>query len=228
MLLLLIGLPPVTSANDALLQLRTGKVDAIANVEKACRGKLRHELPANPKVTAELDRLSRSTDLAVAKAALDAHRCLPAPAFVAILTHRLDAIPAVAAYAAEVSARVGDPSVVPPLLDALEANVAACNGKAESVDLCVWLTYAPGASLGGAPETVRRRAAGLAAKLLDSPHAKVREVAVETLASAKVAEQAKAIEALIAKEKKKELPNPNTPELIQRFEDRRRALLKGS
>jgi hypothetical protein len=227
-LLLFAKLPPINSANDALLQLRSGRVEAIANVEAACRGRLRHALKDEPRVLAELVRLSSTGSSEVKKAALDAHRCFSAAKWVSIMKPRLeDSDPAIIAHAAEVSARVSDPIVVPPLLDRLEAQRSAClmnDLAATAVDVCVWLTYAPGASLAGAERTLRERAARAAAEMLDSPHPKVREVAVETLASAGIASWAKQIGELIAKEKKGAFARKNDAALLARFDQRRRTL----
>jgi hypothetical protein len=230
LLLLAAKLPPIHSANDAVLQLKTGSAAAVANVGAACRGKLRHALKDDPRVTAELSRLAASGSPEVKKAVLDAHRCLSPAKWVAIMTPRL-LEPEVAAYAAEVSARVGDPVVVGPLLDRLDERKAACmtaDLAAEEVELCVWLTYAPGASLGGADDVLRARAARAAAAMLDSPHAKVREVAVETIASSGIAAHAEDIAGLVAKEKRGAFEEKNDAALIARFEARRRALASRS
>jgi hypothetical protein len=228
LLLLRAALPPINSANDAVLQLRTGKPEAIAHVDAACRGKLRHALKDEPRLVQELLRASASAE--AKRAALDAHRCLSPAKFVELLKLRLaEADPTIAAYAAEVSARVADPVVVAPLLDRLEERKTACMGELEAaeVERCVWLTYAPGASLSGADRPLRERAARLAAEMLSSPHPKVREVAVETLASARLKAHAADVAALIAKEKKGAFAKKNDAALLGRFEERRRALAKG-
>jgi hypothetical protein len=228
MILLLAALPPINSANDAVLQLRTGKVEAIANVEAACKGKLRHALKDEPRVVAELMRLSANAE--VKKAVLDAYRCLSPAKFAELMSIRLnDPDPAIVAYAAEVSARVADPIVVPPLLDRAEEKRTACLGElpAAEIDRCVWLTYAPGASLAGADRALRERAAKFAAEMLASLHPKVREVAVETLASAKLKAYAAAVAELIAKEKSGAFAKKNDAALLTRFEERKRALTKG-
>ncbi len=229
--LMLGALPPIQSANDAVLQLRGGQVEAIRNVESACRGRLRHALKDEPRVVQALARLSSSGSADVKKAALDAYRCMSPARFVELMTPRLsDPDPELVAYAAEVSARVADPAVVPPLLDRLEAKRDACQSAELSpgqLDACVWLTYAPGASLAGAERKLRLRAAEDAAAMLGCPHAKVREVAVETLASARIKVHAKSVAELIAKEKQGAFPERNDAALLSRFETRRRALLKG-
>jgi hypothetical protein len=226
LLLLIAKLPPINSANDAVLQLRTGSVEAIANVDAACRGKLRHALKDDARLVQELTRLSRGS-IEVKKAVLDAHRCLSPAKWVAIMTPLLS--DPVAAYAAEVSARVGDPIVVPPLLDRLAARKTDCMKAelaAEEIETCVWLTYAPGASLSGADATLKARAAKAGVEMLGSPHAKVREVAVETIAAAGIADYAKAIADLIAKEKAGAFAHKNDAALIGRFEQRRKTLAR--
>lgn len=221
--------PPIRSANDAMLQLRTSKVEALVNLERACRGRLRHELKDHAVVLKELTRLSAMEDEKVQRAALDAHRCLSPQKFVPILKARLAGKPAVAAYAAEVSARVDDPAMVPPLLDALAKKRSACLGAElpkPEIEVCVWLTYAPGASLGRADRALREKAAAAAARMFDSPHPKVREVAVETVAASRLKGYAAKVADLIAREKKGTFERRNEAPLLRRFEKRRRALSK--
>lgn len=223
-------LPPIRSANDAALQLRTSKVEALENLARACRGRLRHELKDHPVVIRELTRLSAAKAENVRRAALDAHRCLSPSKLVPILEARLAGDPAGATYAAEVSARVADPAMVPPLLEALEKKRSACLGadlpKAE-IELCVWLTYAPGASLARADRALRTKAAKAAERMFESPHPKVREVAVETVAASRLKAYAPSVARLIAREKKGEFERGNDRALLRRFQKRRRALSKG-
>lgn len=229
------ALPPIRNANTAVLQLRKAKgpqrVKALKNLAKACRGRLRHELKGHPGVAGELKRLGASGSADVKRAVLDAYRCTSPAGFLKLFVPRLsDADPTVIAYAAEVAARTENPQVVEPLLQALEKRKDACMkpGLAKpQIEVCVWLTYAPGAALGSADKATRSKAGAAATQMFESPYPKVREVAVETAASTRLRALAKPVAALIKKERGKAFAKKNSAALLGRFEKRRRALLKG-
>lgn len=227
--------PPVQSALQASARLRSASTGAeamaaVKAVTEACRGKLRHALRDHAGLLASAQKLAAASDPEVRRAALDLDRCFTPPTFVRVVAPRLeDTAQPVLIYAAEVAARMADPVVVAPLLAALDTRKAACLepglGKPE-VEVCVWLTYAPGAALASADASTRAAAADQARAMFASPYAKVREVAVETVAAAGLASHAGAIKALIKDEKSGRFSSPNDAALLGRFEQRRRALLK--
>ena len=230
------SLPPIRSPGDAMAQLSLKaagqQVAALGNLASACRGRMRHALRDHPAVLRRLSSLARSPSTKVKRAVMDCARCFTPAKFVTLLSVELaDSDPAVVSYVAEVVARVADPAVVPPLLAELEKHGEACRKPglaAERVEVCVWLTYAPGAALQGAAAELRGEAATLASAQLASPYPKVREVAVETVAASRLARFAPAVAELIARETKKGgFDAPNDPALIGRFKKRLRALKKG-
>lgn len=228
--------PPIQSPIMAVGRLRSAKTPAAAKaavsaVVAACRGKLRHSLRDHPALLKQARTLSGAEDAGIRRAALDLDPCFSAAKFVPVLGPRLsDADPKVVTYAAEVAARLADPAVVPPLLARFDAKKAAClepGLDAAQVEICVWLTYAPGAALERADKALRGEAATRAVAMFAAPYPKVREVAVETVASARLKAHAPAVKQLIADERAKKLPSPNDAALLKRFEKRYRALRKG-
>ncbi len=227
--------PHVQSPLQAVARLRAAKpgplaTSAVKAVNQACRGKLRHALRDHAGLLSGAMKMSQSKDPAVRLAAMDLDRCFTAKAFIKVLQPRLsDPEPSVLIYAAEVAARLADPVVLPALYAAFDATADRCL-EAEltkpQVQVCVWLTYAPGAALESADTAARGQAADRALKMFACPHAKVREVAVETVASARLSTHAAAIKQLIADEKANKFAKPNTAALLARFEKRRRALRK--
>lgn len=227
------GLPPIRTANDAALQLSmkapAKQEAALSNLQAACRGRLRLALRDNARVLARLKAMSKSGSDAVKKAVMDSARCATPARFAPIIGVQLgDTSPAVVAYAAEAAARLEDPVVVPMLLDTFDGKIERCMKPdlgAADLDVCVWLTYAPGAALAGADEALRRRAAAAALRAFDAPHPKMREVAVETLTATRLKEHAPRLAALIAREKKKGgFDKPNDAALIGRFKKRLKTL----
>ncbi|MCK6549561.1 hypothetical protein L6R52_27240 [Myxococcota bacterium] len=227
------ALPPITSVPQALAQLGAeadeGKVAALQNVAAACAGKYRRELRDKPELLGRVSKLASMGTAIVKRAALDAARCFSPRSFAGVVEPLLsDPDPSVVAYAAEVSARLEEPALVDPLLAALAPRVDAClrpGLDAAALDACVWLTYAPGALLAGATEDARAKASDAAARMFESPYPKVREVAVETVASARVRANAAKLSALIDRETKKGgFDTPNDGALITRFKQRLAAL----
>jgi hypothetical protein len=230
------GGPPVQSTLQAVALLKGAKTgaaaaEAVKAVSEACRGKLRHALRDHPPLLSAAQGLAASPDAAARRAALELDRCFTAARFVAVVAPRLaDPEPSVVAYAAEAAARLADPVVVAPLLEALASRKAACLAPglpAPEVEVCVWLTYAPGAALESADRSTRSAAAEAAVAMFAAPYPKVREVAVETVASARLAAHGPALEALVARERSGDLTPANPPALLERFLARRRALAKG-
>lgn len=224
------ALPPITTTTGALVQLKgANKVEALANVKEACRGKYRRELRDKPELAEQLKTVFQAGDAAVKKAALDTSPCFSGGAFLPLVEAALsDADDAVIAYGAEVSARLEDPKLVAVLHAAMAPRKTACLGSDLSnsaADVCVWLTYAPGALLGAADEATRKVAGEKAAEMLKAEHPKVREVAVETLASTRIPAFAPKIAELLEAEKK--FARKNSKELLERFRDREKTLKKG-
>lgn len=229
-------LSPPKTVQEALLQLGAatdpGLVSALKNLTTACRGALRLSARDDPALGARLGELAKRGSVEVRKGVMDAGRCVRPAAFVGLLEVELAAPEAaVRAYAAEGAARVDDPAVIPPLLAAFEKCKATCKTDelgAEEVDVCVWLTYAPGAVLGRADRAARERVAAAAAEMLDAPHPKLREVAVETLASARLKVYSTPLAALIQRETKPGgFKKANDRALISRFEAHLAAIKKG-
>ena len=204
---------------------------AVARVNEACRGRYRRALRDHPAILKAVQARSQTGPVASRKAVLDTHRCFSIERFRSVLRPLFAATnPELVAYAAEVAARTEDSGLVEALLAALEARRSGCAAPGQSddaVDVCVWLTYAPGACLGAASRTLRAQAGQAAAGMLTSPYAKVREVAVETLASARLKRFAPAVATLIKQEKAGAFDQPNTGVLVARFEQRRRRLARG-
>ncbi len=230
------SLPPPKTVQEAILQLGAssdqGLVAGLKNLTMACRGSLRLSARDDPALGARLPELAKTGSVEVRKGVMDAGRCVRPAAFVTLLEIELAAPEAaVRAYAAEGAARVDDPSVVPALLSALDKRKAACKTEelaAEEVEVCVWLTYASGAVLSRADRDSRERVAKAAAELLEAPHPKLREVAVETLASAKLKVYSAPVAALIQRETRAVgFKKANDRALISRFEAHLAALKKG-
>ena len=199
---------------------------ALANLKAACSGRARRALRDQPAVVSRLVALSSSPSVKVKAAVMDAFRCTSPKMFVKPLEVQLaDKDPKVVSYASEVAARVADPAVGPALLLQLEArDCMQAKLPKDEIEACVWLTYAPGAVIESADAALREKAAALAVKHFESPHAKVREVAVETVASSRVKAHAPALKALIAAEQTKKFEQPNDAALLGRFNKRLSAL----
>lgn len=214
----------------ARLRARTGPTAkaSVKAVTQACRGKLRHALRDHAGLLKATIKMSTAKDPAVRIAALDLDKCFRPKTFVKVLGPRIeDESPAVIIYAAEVAARVADPVVLAPLIAAWDKRKESClkpGLNKEAVEVCVWLTYAPGAALGGADASQRKAAADRAVAMFQAPYAKVREVAVETVASARLKANAAAIKTLIKDEKGKKYAVPNSAGMLTRFNKRYRAL----
>ncbi len=221
--LLAADLPPIHSTAEAIAELALEKSAwpaALKNLRQACGGVLRHELRDQPAVLGRLKEIISAGDQAAKKAVLETDRCFTAGRFFELLRIALaDADPSVISAGAEAAARVADPGALGDLLDAAERRATVCAAKdlaAPELDACVWLAYAPGALIGGADPAIKERAAKLAIAGLSSTHAKVREVSVETLAHAKIKRYAQEIDALVAREQKKDgFSEPNSAALIR-------------
>lgn len=229
-----LAVPPIRSPLEAVARLRRGPDvgRAVRAVDEACRGRYRRSLQDAPSLVKEAERLLRRKAVEAKKGALDLHRCFSTEVFVRKLLEpalRL-AHPSIVAYAAEVAARREDPAVAAPLLDRLQGAHEGCLRKGQSaaeVEVCVWLTYAPGTGLSAADTSVRTRAGELVGKLaLHAPYPKVREVAVETLTQTRLKDHAETIRALIRKERSGQFSKSNDKSLLRRFEKRARALAK--
>jgi len=221
LLLLLAQTPQLGNATEAVAALR--RPDGVEAVQAACRGRLRHELRDHPGLLAEVRRQVEAGQ----KAPLELFRCFTAPKFATVLEVGLRGAPELAAYSAEVAARFEAPAAVAPVLAVAEASVAECEGPLQGAakDRCVWLTYAPGTGVATDP-ALAQRARKLALQLLQAQSAKVREVAVETLAAAGTSADVAALKLLISKEKSGAFAEPNDPALLKRFESRAVALSK--
>lgn len=232
---LLAALPPIKTVQDAQAQLAlksaTQQVEALENLETACRSSVRLALRDQPPLVARARQLAKEGTAEVKRGVIDAGRCFSPKVFSELLVIQLaDQDPAVVSYAAEGAARIADPVLAPPLLDAFDQRKLACKTKGlapAEVERCTWLTYAPGAVLAGADRPLRERAAKAAVEMLEAPYAKVREVAVETLAAAKLKAHAPALGEMIDREQKQQLEAPNAPALIVRFRQRLAELKKG-
>lgn len=222
---------PIRSPIEAVAALRgTDRAAAVKSVDAACRGRTGRQLRDHKSVLAEALRWAKAKDVEKRKASLDLHRCFSETVFVEkLLVPRLDDVsPEVVAYAAEIGGRLESPVVVPLLLDRLDARAEACRTPgldAAALDVCVWLTYAPGTGLARADAALRARAAAAAAAMAHgAPYPKIREVAVETLAAAGLEVHAKTIEQLIAKERKGAFEPANDGALLRRFAKRAKTL----
>lgn len=223
---------PIKTPVQAVARLRQPDLQAaVKEVDAACRGRLRRSLKDYPPLLRETKRLLKSASSEKRMRALDLHRCFSEAPFVELLVARFDdQDPEVVAYAAEVSARLESSSVVAPLLDRLERSREPClqPGLAPPrVEVCVWLTYAPGPSLVDADRALRERAGRLAATMaLNAPYPKVREVAVETLAATRLKRHAQTVGQLIAQEREGAFSSKNDEALLGRFKKRKRALAR--
>ncbi len=235
-LLTLVAAPAIQSPPQAVARLRAAKgADAlnaaVKDVTAACRGKLRHSLRDHPALHAEAKRIATTRPTDERKAALDLFRCFTPPKMIALIEPNLSGDDdAMIAYAAEVAARLEAPETVPPLLALLAEKKGAClaGGLSKSKnEVCVWTTYAIGPGLSRADDATKKEAGAAVAPMLDAPQAKVREVAVETLAATHDKTHAKAVRALIAKEKKGAFEDKNDAALLGRFAQRAKALASG-
>ena len=226
------SLPEITSVQGAVMQLKikneTTKLLAFKNLQKACTGRYRRALKDSPIILKLLQADSKAKSSAVKKAVIESYRCFSPSKFQRLLEIQLaDGDSAVANFAAEISARVSDPAMIEPLLNAwlkLEKSCLQDGLSKAKIDTCVWLTYAPGASVENASPSLKGRIASLAAFHLESPYPKVREVAVETLVAAGKAEHAKLVSALIKKERAGHFGKSNDSSLLTRFKKRVKTL----
>lgn len=147
---------PLTSPVTAVARLRQAEdLEAgVKAVEAACRGRQRRTLVDHPQLLAEARRLLGEKDPQTRKRALDLHRCFSEAVFVEqLLMPRLrDDDSSVVAYAAEVAARLESAAAARRLLDRLEEAMHGCTQPGlpkAGIDVCVWLTYAPGTGLTG-------------------------------------------------------------------------------
>lgn len=233
LLLLLAAAPAIQSPPQAVARLRAAKGEAgmkaaVKDVTGACRGKLRHSLRDHPALHAEAKRIATTRSNGERKAALDLFRCFTPKKMMALIEPNLRGDDdAMIAYAAEVGARLESPLTVPPLLDVLAARKPKCLAgglDAAKTEVCIWLTYAIGPGLTGADDATKKDAGAAAVEMLDAPQAKVREVAVEAVTATGDKTHAKAIRALIAKEKKGAFADKNDAALLKRFAQRAKSL----
>ena len=204
------------------------KLLAIKNLQKACTGRYRRTVKDSQPILKLLSADSRSGSDKVKKAIIESYRCFSPQKFQALLTIQLaDKQPEIANFAAEISARVSDPAMVKPLLHSWKKLGKLCLQKGLSkaqIDSCVWLTYAPGASVERASADLKEETLTLAAMHIESPYAKVREVAVETITAAGSAEHAKLVSQLIEKERAGHFADSNDKALLTRFKKRVKTL----
>jgi hypothetical protein len=184
-------LPPITSANDAIAQLRSKSIaltDAIKNVREACKGKYRRALRDAPLLKAEVsDQLGQGSAEA-RRLVLDLHPCFSNESFLPFIERALQLDDRTVAFAAEVAARMQEPKTVPLLLDALEKRKDGClrtGLEASALDCCIWLTYAPSSAVGASAIEVKARARSLAGAMKEAPYPKMKEVAAETMKAAR-------------------------------------------
>ena len=226
------SLPPIKGVQDAVIQLRmksdTTKLLALKNLQKACTGRYRRALKDSPMILKLLQTAAKAENTKIKKAVIESYRCFSPEKFQTLLMiQRADKDPSVSNFAAEISARVSDPAMVEPLLEAWTKLGNSClqDGLSKSqIDTCVWLTYAPGASVARASEALKRQTVSLVISHFESPYPKVREVAVETLTAAGNAKHAKALSELIKKEKGGHFASANESALLTRFNKRLKTL----
>ncbi|MFO0728371.1 MAG: hypothetical protein U1E65_31640 [Myxococcota bacterium] len=224
----------VQEANAALAATSEAQqAAALKALTTACRGALRLTARDDPTLVKRLAELAKSGGAQAKKGVMDAGRCVRPADLVPMLEAELSAPdPEVVAYAAEAAARVDDPALVAPLLAAFEKRKTACKAdglEGPEAEVCIWLTYAPGALLGKADEPTRTAVAKAAAEMFEAPHPKIREVAVESVASARLKVYAEALAGLIQRETKPGgFQKPNERALVDRFRSRLAALKKGS
>lgn len=226
------AVPPITSVPQALTALRgPTKAEGLAALKEACRGKFRRDLRDRPELETELKNILGAGTAAEKRAALDTAPCFSPQKFAPLIIGALDdKDEAIVAYAAEVSARLEEPSLVAPLLKKLEPQKSACKGpdlSNSTAEVCIWLTYAPGALLGSADEATKKAAGDMAADMITAEHPKVREVSVETLAATKMPVYAPKIAELISKETKNAYAKPGPKELLERYREREKTLKRG-
>ena len=215
-----------------MMQLRLkgekNQLAALKNLKDACSGRYRRALKDAPAIIGPLSSFSKAGTFDVKKAAMDAYRCFSPRVFAKFLKIQIvDQNPKVVSYAAEVSARVSDPAMLPALIEELQAKQGDCLKPGldpAEIERCVWLTYAPGASAADAPKETKASLAKLAVSQFDAPYPKVREVAVETLSATKLSKYAPALKALIDKEKSGSFAVANDKAMLGRFKARLKTL----
>lgn len=227
------ALPPVETPAQALQQLslepEEARRAALANLRTACRGRHRHALKDHVQVVQAVEKLLRDGSVSVQKASLDTVRCFSGPHPERLLGLGLaSAELAVQSYAAEIAAQIPEPPITRLLLQRLSAAKADCadpEASPERVERCVWLVYSAGATVGtGHDRALRAEIGGAIEPALESPHAKVREVAVETLAKTRLKAHGAAILRLVEKEKKGGFAARNEAALLTRFKERAKDL----
>jgi hypothetical protein len=225
--------PAVQRAEDAVRLLGAegpALLEGVTAVKEACRGRLRHELRDHPRLFAAVTRVVEGGGVEAKKAVLELVRCFSGPRLEPLFSRALrDEAPAVVAFAAEVAARTGEWRLVPTLLEVAEVRRAGCLAgelAPSEAEVCVWLTYAPGALLEAADRPTREQAAAMAATMLEAATPKVREVAVETLRSSRLARGAKLVRALVEKEERGAFAVRNDAALLARFRERAQTLAK--
>lgn len=227
------ALPPIDRPEQALQQLALERPDAqraaLHNLKAACKGRLRHALKEHAAVAGRLEQLIQAAEGEAPRLALDTARCFAAPHALRLIAAGLghEGI-AVSTYAAEIAAQVTEPPVTELLLTQLEARRPECraaDAPPEAVERCVWLVYSVGASIGPAHDRALRERVGRGVEPeLTSPHPKVREVAVESLAQTRLRAHAPAILRLIDQEKKGTFARKNEAALLGRFKARAHGL----
>lgn len=240
LLLLLLSAP--TTPQEAIrgfLRPDPGQQKAgLVQLEAACSGLRRHDFRDDPRLLKALGRLRHkvmrgSSDPArreVLTALLRTERCFSAAKLVTLLKPLLvDGDLKLSARTIETLATTGDVAVVPTLLARFRFLQSMCLAEgieAPDQEVCVWLAYGLGAALhgAGAEDPQRAEVANAVIPWLRSPYAKVREVAVETLAAAGDAVAAKPLAQLIASEQQNSFKQGNSAALIKRFEQRLKAL----
>jgi hypothetical protein len=218
--------PPIQSFDEAMAELSLGSdeqlVLAITNLELACRGPLQGVLRDNDALSQRLLDLIQSGGRPVQKAVFDALPCFSPKRFLNMVEAGLASRDGtVVAAAAEAAAHVPDALMMPPLLAALEKRLESCRGSSDlpkdALDACVWLAFSPASLMASSDAATRERAAKAATALLGSGHAKIRQVAVETLCTTGIKRYAADIDRLAAREEKKGFKEPNDVGATKRF-----------
>ena len=242
--LLLLLAPPTTPQEAIRGFLRPDAAQqqaGLAQLESACTGQRRHDFRDDPRLLKALGRLRHkvakgqgATRRTVLMALLRVQPCFSPGKLVTLFKPMLlDGDLELRARTIETLATTGHVDVLPALLDRFRAGQALCLGEglgAGDQKICVWLAYGLGAALhqAAADAPLRTEVARAVIPWLGSPYAKVREVAVETLATAGKAVAVDPLAALIASEQQGRFKQGNSPALINRFEQRLKTLRKAN
>lgn len=239
----LLALPqtPVEGIRGFLKPDAKQQVQGLSELRQACAGRNRHVFRDDPRLLKGLARLrskvskgSTPQRFEVLEAVMKAERCFSAAKLNGLLGPLLaDRDPRVVERVTEVLATTGQPVVIPLLLEHLAQRQGAClkpGLAAAEQKVCVWLSYGPGAALhnAGPSDPVRQRVALSIRPFLEAPYAKVREVAVESLAASKDRASIDSLVKLINKEERRLFAEPNSPEMIGRFKKRLKALRRSA